>query len=344
MAARIGDEKIHARGYLALQLTLALSGDCPQALETATLARRRLTTLGAETALRCLDVQVALTYQLGGDFAAAADLAQHTLAGLHPGERWLRGLTHVVSALALYQQPGRQAECAHAAAEALHAARDLDDPVGEAYALEVLGWLAADDGRCERAAWLLGAAQSLWEQTGGRLSGNAVLERYHSRCAYIAASALGAAQYAELHARGTARPLEQIAALAFGGATVLPGVPDPRSATDSDAGTPANGPDAGVTGVGALGAGGPGLDRAGIDRAATDGLTGRERQVAGLVASGLSNREIAARLVISQRTVDAHVNHIFAKLGVSSRVQLTRRLSDRAAQALPDELSPSMLN
>jgi predicted ATPase/DNA-binding NarL/FixJ family response regulator len=329
MAARIGDEKIHARGYLALQLTLALSGDCPQALEAATRARRRLTALGAETALRCLDVQIALTYQLGGDFAAAADLGQHTLAGLHPGERWLRGLTHVVSALALYQQPGRQAECAHAAAEALRAARDLDDPVGEAYALEVLGWLAADDGHCERAAWLLGAAQSLWEQTGGRLSGNAVLERYHSRCAYIAASALGAAQYAELHARGMARSLGQIAALAFGGATVLPGVPDPRSATDSDAGTPANG---------------PGLDRAGIDRAGTDGLTGRERQVAGLVASGLSNREIAARLVISQRTVDAHVNHIFAKLGVSSRVQLTRRLTDRAAQALPDELSPSMLN
>jgi DNA-binding CsgD family transcriptional regulator len=122
---------------------------------------------------------------------------------------------------------------------------------------------------------------------------------------------------------------------------VLPGVPVPRSATDSDAGTRTNGPGAGVPGVGVLGgldAGGPGFDSAG-----TDGLTGRERQVAGLVASGLSNREIAARLVISQRTVDAHVNHIFAKLGVSSRVQLTRRLSDRAAQAPPDKLSPSVL-
>ena len=91
------------------------------------------------------------------------------------------------------------------------------------------------------------------------------------------------------------------------------------------------------------GNGGSGTDRLGNDRPGTSGLTGRERQVAALVASGLSNREIAARLVISQRTVDAHVNHIFAKLSVSSRVQLTRRLSDRAAQPPPDELSPSVL-
>ena len=36
----------------------------------------------------------------------------------------------------------------------------------------------------------------------------------------------------------------------------------------------------------------------------------------------LSNREIAGRLVISKRTVDAHIEHIYGKLGVSSRVQL----------------------
>jgi len=49
-----------------------------------------------------------------------------------------------------------------------------------------------------------------------------------------------------------------------------------------------------------------------------------------MVASGLSNREIAARLFISKRTVDAHVEHIYAKLEVSSRVQLTVWLQDQA--------------
>jgi DNA-binding CsgD family transcriptional regulator len=49
------------------------------------------------------------------------------------------------------------------------------------------------------------------------------------------------------------------------------------------------------------------------------GLTRRELQVLRLVASGDSNREIAAELVISERTVARHVQNIFAKLGVSSR-------------------------
>jgi non-specific serine/threonine protein kinase len=55
-------------------------------------------------------------------------------------------------------------------------------------------------------------------------------------------------------------------------------------------------------------------------------LTKREWEIAGLVAIGLSNREIASRLVIAKRTVDAHVEHIFAKLGISSRVQLAVRI------------------
>ena len=58
-----------------------------------------------------------------------------------------------------------------------------------------------------------------------------------------------------------------------------------------------------------------------------------EREIAELVASGLSNREIATRLFISKRTVDAHVEHIFSKLEISSRVQLTVLLQDQAPRA-----------
>jgi DNA-binding CsgD family transcriptional regulator len=56
---------------------------------------------------------------------------------------------------------------------------------------------------------------------------------------------------------------------------------------------------------------------AGAADAGTAGLTSREREIAGLVAEGLSNREIAGRLVISKRTVDAHIEHIYGKLGMS---------------------------
>jgi DNA-binding CsgD family transcriptional regulator len=57
-------------------------------------------------------------------------------------------------------------------------------------------------------------------------------------------------------------------------------------------------------------------------RSGSEGLTPREREVAALVAQGLSNREVAERLVISKRTADAHVEHILAKLGASSRTEI----------------------
>ena len=49
------------------------------------------------------------------------------------------------------------------------------------------------------------------------------------------------------------------------------------------------------------------------------GLSDREVQVLGLVARGYSNAEIASRLVISRRTAEHHVQHIYTKIGVSSR-------------------------
>jgi DNA-binding NarL/FixJ family response regulator len=52
------------------------------------------------------------------------------------------------------------------------------------------------------------------------------------------------------------------------------------------------------------------------------GLTARELDVVQLVAAGLTNDEIAERLVVGKATVKTHVNRIFAKLGVDSRVQL----------------------
>lgn len=55
---------------------------------------------------------------------------------------------------------------------------------------------------------------------------------------------------------------------------------------------------------------------------ATD-LTAQERQVASLVRQGLSNRDAAARLFVSPRTVDFHLRNVFTKLGVSSRAELT---------------------
>jgi DNA-binding CsgD family transcriptional regulator len=62
-------------------------------------------------------------------------------------------------------------------------------------------------------------------------------------------------------------------------------------------------------------------------------FSGREREIAMLVAAGLSNRQIADRLVVSVRTVEGHLYRIFAKLDINSRDQLIHLLNlDRTGE------------
>ena len=61
-------------------------------------------------------------------------------------------------------------------------------------------------------------------------------------------------------------------------------------------------------------------------------LTRREREVAVLVARGLSTRQIAQELVISERTVDKHVANLLKKLNLRSRNQVTARMAEPRTQ------------
>ncbi|WSF98924.1 helix-turn-helix transcriptional regulator [Nocardia vinacea] len=64
-------------------------------------------------------------------------------------------------------------------------------------------------------------------------------------------------------------------------------------------------------------------------------MTKRECQVADLVAQGLSNKQIAAKLVISQRTAQGHVEHILTKLGFTSRAQIAAWTVEETKHASP---------
>ena len=70
------------------------------------------------------------------------------------------------------------------------------------------------------------------------------------------------------------------------------------------------------------------------------GLTDTERSIAGLIARGQTNRQVASALFVTQNTVQTHVRHIFQKLGVRSRTELAARLlSTTASTATAGESS-----
>ncbi|MEV6784308.1 helix-turn-helix transcriptional regulator [Streptomyces sp. NPDC051098] len=72
-------------------------------------------------------------------------------------------------------------------------------------------------------------------------------------------------------------------------------------------------------------------------------LTPREREVAALAATGMSNRDIAHRLVVSVRTVENHLHRIYHKLGITARNALRRGLEQAAAQSDGVRMSPMQL-
>jgi non-specific serine/threonine protein kinase len=137
------------------------------------------------------------------------------------GEQWLQSYLLVVEGFALFQVPGREADCETVVRKALVGKTKLGDIIGMGYGLDVLGWLSAKTGVPERTAWTLGAADPLWERGGLRFSGTEIMMDFHREAARAAAEALGKERYDALHAAGVDYMKDQLNELARGGSVKL---------------------------------------------------------------------------------------------------------------------------
>jgi DNA-binding CsgD family transcriptional regulator len=72
------------------------------------------------------------------------------------------------------------------------------------------------------------------------------------------------------------------------------------------------------------------LDRVKVGRQAAGDLSAAEMQVAELAATGMTNREVAAALFISQKTVEANLASIYRKLGIRTRAELGLQIGQRS--------------
>ena len=224
MAVALGDEAVTARGYQHTMLTLTFLGRHDEAAKTAEEARARLRACGDLAGELMLMAQLGHLHQLSGKPDECVAVCDEGLAMLGPDnrEQWISTYLHVVSGFALFQMPGRETECEAALRRALYGKQELGDVIGMAYALDVLGWLSAKTGSPARTAWLLGAAEPLWERGGSvRFSGTAIMEEFHQQAERAAREALGVSDYAVSYAAGTGYVRERLNAGPGGGALRL---------------------------------------------------------------------------------------------------------------------------
>jgi predicted ATPase/DNA-binding CsgD family transcriptional regulator len=155
--------------------------------------------------------------------------------------------------------------------------------VGTALDIDLLAWIAASQKDHERAARLWGAARAMWADLGTTIGAfGSHFGDHSSRCEEQLRAGLHPERFGELSSEGASWTARHTVDYAL--------------SVDQSASGPTN--------------------------KALTSLTRREREVANMVADGLSNREIASALVLSTRTIDGHVENIFSKLHFNSRAQL----------------------
>ncbi|MCQ4214420.1 ATP-binding protein [Streptomyces longispororuber] len=295
MALRLGETRIVDFAGVALGGVATLGGD-PAGPAAMAAARERLRDADDLIGYGGACYEGGLALAVVGDTATALKWCEEGLAVIGRAGEWqLRGTLLCVQGLVRWVAGQRGDAVAEPLRRALDLAGEIENILVAAACCLGLSWVAADADRPVRAAWLLGYADHA--RVGGEPFAMLppLLKVPTAQTRKSLAATLGEAEFARWYARGARLTGTRILRAVRADADVPP---EPDAAPDAAA------------------------------PVTHDVLTRREREVAALVAQGLTNREIADRLVISKRTADAHVEHILAKLGVSSRREITAAAPD----------------
>jgi non-specific serine/threonine protein kinase len=295
LAQQIGDEAGMALAMQTLGLAKAFGGAAADAVSLVedALARHRANN-APDSDLALGLFRLASAVSLTLDFdRAIAAFEQCRQLCEANAERWCRCWALAGEAISSWMQDEVYQAELHAKNSLRHA-RALGDPTATAMNTELLAWIAAARHDPQRAAQLMGIGHRRWESLGKYLFGVSIYMDWHAQCQARCRELVGDQTVDDAFQAGARLTLDTAVAYALGEQAM------PRSAATTSTDSP---------------------------------LTRREREIAELVGQGLSNRDIAAELVISKRTADSHVEHILTKLGFSSRTQIATWVTAQAASS-----------
>ena len=287
IARRLKDDALLVR-ILANQAALqVLAGDLSAARATSADATALAARLGDDMSLIEAAQAEAFIAFLDGDFVRMRDVGLAAASRCRKRSELFMLSVHLTSAGMAALMLGEHAAAEVALIEALQASLAIDDRPGLVLRMEALASSAAMAGRAQRAAELLGASEMLRLRIGAQMS--PFTSPLVEKAQKQCKSALGEARYNKAFEAGALLDREGAVGLAIGKKAVR-GTPPTRDRTANPLGK-------------------------------------REREVAELIAEGLSNKEIATRLFLSERTVETHVYNILNKLGFNSRVNIASWVS-----------------
>ncbi|WP_246460328.1 ATP-binding protein [Streptomyces himalayensis] len=285
IARSVNDPRLAAHIATWTGQTALTSGDLEAAREALEAAYKGHTDLSDAEGLLMTLFMLGFVRSALGDHQGVSDACREAISLSESlGETW--GRSYALWALAFDAWTRQALDIAgELAKQSLELKRDSRDGLGTALVINLMAGIALDNRDPKKAAKLLGVVAALWTllDTETRAFGPVLASRYEA-ITRAAQDRLGEDAFQRFYEIG--RRLE----------------PGPQMHLALGCADTAEREQAGAV-------------------PPSDLLTRREREVASLLAEGLSNRAIAAKLVLSPRTVEVHVEHILGKLGFRSRTE-----------------------